>query len=287
MEFTGDGKLDILSGCYSDHDPMAGIFWLLAGKGDGSVASAEQIKGRDGKPLIIPAGEGENGVIRSICTQPLAHDWDGDGDLDLLSGNFEGGYFLFRNEGTKAKASFNPKPEEIMSATGKPLKIEGAHSGAQLVDWDGDGDLDLITGSSSGGAAWAENVGERKGEPKFKPMEMLVAGSLHDYEAVPPEKAALPEMPGQNSRVFAVDVNGDGKLDLLIGDSADMNSRAKGVSEAEFQTRSAAWNKEMEEVQEGKLPPEKMSEAYGRIWEKRKEFVIERQSGFVWLLVRK
>ena len=39
MEFNGDGKPVILSGCYSEHTHMAGLFWLLAGTGDGSVAN--------------------------------------------------------------------------------------------------------------------------------------------------------------------------------------------------------------------------------------------------------
>lgn len=266
---------------------MAGILWLLAGKGDGTVARAEQIKGSDGKPLIIPAGEGEHGIVRSICTQPVAHDWDGDGDLDLLSGNFEGTYFLFRNEGTKAKASFSPKPAQIKTDAGEPLKVEAAHSGAQFVDWDGDGDLDLISGSSSGGVLWAENVAEGKAEPRFKAMIRLVADASRDYQAAPPEKPTLPEAPGGNSRAFAADVNGDGKLDLLIGDSADLSSRPKGVSEADYRTRSSEWNGEMKKLQEGKMPPEEMSKAYSKLWEKRKSFIIERQTGFVWLLVRK
>src|SRR5688572_22184966 len=112
---------------------MAGLLWLLAGTGDGTVAKAVSVKGSDGKPLIIPAGEAD--IVKAICTQPAAHDWDGDGDLDILTGNFEGTYYLFRNDGSKEKASFNPKPEQVMTGD-KPLQVEGAHSGVCPVDWD-------------------------------------------------------------------------------------------------------------------------------------------------------
>ncbi len=45
-----------------------------------------------------------------------------------------------------------------MKAGDQPLKIEGYHCDPFVIDWDGDGDLDLLSGSSEGGVQWAENT---------------------------------------------------------------------------------------------------------------------------------
>jgi hypothetical protein len=294
VEFNGDGKPDIFSGCYSEHTPMAGLLWLLAGTGDGTVAKAEVVKGSDGKPLIIPASEKE--IVKSICTQPAAHDWDGDGDLDILTGNFEGTYYLFRNDGSKEKASFNPKPEQVMT-NGKPLQIKGVHSGVCPVDWDGDGDTDILTGSSQGGVFVAEDEASGKGVLRFSALRELLAPGSHgeNVSTVPPATAALPEAPGNNTRAWAADVNGDGKLDLLIGDCASIPTRAKGLSEAEFTKKQAAWQKEMDEVQAQMRqrdsaksgPSQEVMQRYSSLYQKRREFIDEGRTGFVWLMLQK
>lgn len=291
MEFNGDGKLDILSGCYSEHDPMAGLFWLLEGAGDGTVKKAEAVKGTDGKPLIIPAGEDD--IVKSICTQPAAHDWDGDGDLDILTGNFEGTYFLFTNEGSKEKAAFNPKPAQLMSG-GKPLLLEGQHSGVCPADMDGDGDADILTGSARGGVYWAENKTAGKGAPEFGAFQKILApGEVVGHDSTPGPEVTMPSSPGADTRAWAADVNGDGKLDLLIGDAATLPSRASGLNEEQFTAKKAAWDKEMAAIQEKMQSTtdaearQEVSQSWSRHYQKRSEFIKEDRTGFVWLMTGK
>ena len=72
MDLNEDGHLDILSGTYSRQDQdMAGTFQVLYGSEDGFKV-AEELKGTDGEPLIIPADE-ENMILK-ICTRPFACD---------------------------------------------------------------------------------------------------------------------------------------------------------------------------------------------------------------------
>jgi hypothetical protein len=288
VEFDGDGKLDILSGCYSDQDqdPMAGVFWLMKGLGEGQVAAPVLLKGTDGKPLLMHrAKSNDDNITRAICSHPYAVDWDADGDLDILSGNFEGTYFFFRNTGSAEKPSFEPAPTQVMTTAGLPLRIPSAHSSVHLVDWDGDGDVDLLSGSSNGSVHWAENEASGKSEPKFKAMQQLIAPTELSKEEVPPEKAELPKASGSNTRVFASDVNGDGKLDLLVGDGVNLRQRAAGVSEETYRQREKQWQADYEALM--KLPSESRNGKFSALWQRRATFLQDESTGFVWLYLRK
>lgn len=99
MDLNGDGHNDILSGSYSRmQGGMAGLFQVLWGRQDGGFKTAATLKGTDGEPLIIPVEE-RRYQTENICTRPSAVDWDSDGDLDLIVGNFAGSFYLFKGEG--------------------------------------------------------------------------------------------------------------------------------------------------------------------------------------------
>ena len=152
---------------------MAGLFQVLYGKPDGTFRKAEVLKGTDGEPLIIPVrskpGKGDDWA-NGICTRPFAVDWDGDGHLDLVVGTFPGTFYLFKGQG---HGKFLPKPEE-MKAGDRPLKFEGYHGDPFVIDWDGDGDLDILSGSSEGGVQWAENRAGPGKPPRLEPFRVLI-----------------------------------------------------------------------------------------------------------------
>ena len=269
---------------------MAGLFQVLYGKEGGTFRKAEVLKGTDGEPLIIPVkskpGEGDD-WINNICTRPFAADWDGDGHLDLVVGNFPGTFYLFEGKG---KGEFQPVPEEI-KAGGQPLKIAGAHGDPFVIDWDGDGDLDVLSGSSEGGVQWAEN-GAGPGKPPrleaFRPL--IEKGPQVEYGQILRDEDL--KGPAGNTRVWADDVNGDGKLDLLVGDSATLISPADGLSEGEFKQKFAEWTKSQQEVVaqlNSDADENKQAEArkrYQELYERRTEFMREDRTGFVWLYLR-
>ena len=223
--------------------PMAGLFQVLWGEPGGTFKEADVLKGTDGEPLIIPAAE--EAIIENICTRPMAVDWDGDGDLDLVVGNFAGGFYLFTGEG---RGRFAPKPTQIVT-DGGPLRIAGAHSDPFPVDWDGDGDLDLVSGSSNGGVQWAENVADGGHMPAFKSFRTLIERGQQLLDGKPLSEEDLTG-PTQATRVWVDDVNSDGKLDLLVGDSVTLVSIAAGLSEDEFDKKRAKWEESSEKISE-------------------------------------
>jgi hypothetical protein len=288
VDLFGNGHLDILSGSYSRMDKdMAGLFQVLRRKADGTFHKAQVLNGTDGEPLIIPA-EKQN-VIEKICTRPFAVDWDGDGHLDLVVGNFAGTFYWFKGEG---KGRFQPKPE-IIKSSGAPLKIQGHHSDPFVIDWDGDGALDLISGSSSGGVQWARNLAGKGKPPELGPFEWLIKpGRPIEYGQLLSEDELTG--PTGSTRVWVADVNGDGKLDLLVGDSVTLLSPAKGVSKEEFQKKFADWRKAVQaaskEFSSARADPaksQKANEEYQKTYNQRTEFMNEERTGFVWLYIQK
>ena len=289
MDLDRDGRRDILSGSYSRMDnDMAGLFQVLRGQPDGTFRRAEVVTGTDGQPLImIPTG-GQSWA-ENICTRPFAVDWDGDGDLDLIVGTFTGSFYLFPGEGN---GKFAPRPVAIKGGD-QPLKIEGNHGDPFAIDWDGDGDLDLLSGSQAGGVQWAENRAEAGKAPALTSFRPLIPpGPKHEYGQI--LRDADLHGPVGDTRVWADDVNGDGKLDLLVGDSAPLISPAAGLSEAEFKKRFDEWTRLQTEVS-GKIQAaanDEKEQAKARqqmqdIYEQRSQFMKEDSTGFVWLYLRK
>ncbi|MFN0138037.1 MAG: FG-GAP repeat domain-containing protein [Phycisphaerae bacterium] len=287
MDLNADGNNDILSGSYSRMGgSMAGLFQVLWGNPDGTFKKAETLNGTDGEPLIIPSSsDGPNAFIDAICTRPTAVDWDSDGDLDLVVGNFAGKFFLFDGEG---KGKFSPKCSAI-KAGDEPLKIAGHHSDPFLIDWDKDGDLDVLSGSSEGGVQIAENTAGAKKTPVLKQFKPLIKV---EGEMVTECRPSEVKRPAGSTRVWAADMNGDGKLDVLVGDSINLVSPAKGVSEQDFKKRYAEWNEKSAKLfapqsQVTEKDQEEHNRKISAHYEARGEFMEEDRTGFVWVYLQK
>jgi hypothetical protein len=221
---------------------MAGTFQVLWGNEDGTFSAAETLNGTDDQPLILP-GSGNDTMTDRICTRPTAADIDGDGNLDIVTGNFTGTFYIFRGAGA---GKFAPEATIIMAGE-EPLRVQ-AHSDPFLVDWDSDGDLDIVSGSSAGGVYVSTNEGS-KTEPKFGAASELVAPAGHNYDST---RLGDKHMTGPQSatRVWVDDVNEDGKLDLLVGDSVRLMFPAEGLSDEEALAKMEAWNEKQKEVME-------------------------------------
>lgn len=287
MDLNGDGFPDILSGSYSRSGPnMAGLFQVLHGTKNGTFQKPVALNGTDGEPLILPGSK--KNVTDMICTRPFACDLDGDGKLDIVAGNFSGTFGFFKGRGTgefEAKATW-------LEADGNKMSVP-AHSDPFLIDWDGDGDLDLLSGSSSGGAFLFANRGS-KTTPDFGPRQTLLAAGAHRKPGAekPTFGDAHIKTPQHGTRVWADDVDGDGKLDLLIGDQLTLQHLAEGIDAATAAAKMASWqkrqNKLFESMQSDDPKAQKaFQKNYEALQKERKEFVVDEVTGYVWLMRQK
>ena len=292
---------------------MAGLFQVLWGQSDGTFKKAEELTGTDGEPLIIPIEDTDSRVsLENICTRPTAVDWDDDGDLDLVVGNFGGSFYVFLGEGG---GRFEPVPQPLLSGE-EPLRIKGHHSDPFLVDWDGDGDLDLLSGSSDGGVQWAENTAEAGMVPVLESFESQIeSGSQFDFDQLLRETELTG--PTTSTRIYVDDVNADGKLDILVGDSTRLTSPAEGLTEDEYKEMHTAWqeavrdaslefdalkmnkdkNAEAEESAsliiklisflQPKSDLEQAQDRLNKLYRQRSEFTKQDATGFVWVYLQK
>jgi len=209
VDFDGDGILDLVSGSY---DP--GELYLFRGLGKGRFAAREVIRDKSGKPILKVPNQKDK--VESFGSWMTLVDWYDTGKLDILVGTFDGMMFLRRNEGTRTEPVYSTENEWVMVGP-KRLRVPGGtHASPVIADWDGDGRWDILTGCEDGGVYWYRNVGT-PGRPAFDRPVALVPkhegngrGEILDGNREP--------RPGIRSQIAVVDYDGDGKLDILLGD---------------------------------------------------------------------
>jgi hypothetical protein len=206
-DLDNDGVRDFISNSY---DP--GHCYYFRGLGAGKFAKSEEVVDKAGVPVRSTPDQKQN--VQSFGSFYAPVDWDADGDQDMLIGCFGGGLKLRMNEGDAAKYAFAAENIEV-HAGDKPLNV-AAHCCPIVADWDGDGLWDLLAGSDDGSVTWFQNTGT-KTSPQFAEGETLV--EKHDgngYDLMRWDESDI--TPGIRSQIEVVDHNGDGKLDLLLGD---------------------------------------------------------------------
>ncbi len=259
---------------------MAGLFQVLWGTDEGTFAKPAVLEGTDGEPLIIPAGKKQ--VTDKICTRPTAVDLDGDGRLDIVSGNFKGTFAVFAGAG---RGRFAPEPKWL-EANGSKLRVD-AHSDPFFIDWDADGDLDLISGASGGGVFLFLNQGSAKA-PKFgKRQELLQAPGRQSGTQFGEDHLTGPQ---RGTRVWVDDINGDGRFDILIGDNTSISNPAEGLDEETARARLQEWQKKSTELSRAmfKAKDRKAAQNTYREHSKARQKIITTEStGFVWVMYQK
>ncbi len=141
-------------------------------------------------------------AVRQNCVR--AADWDGDGSLDLLSGDTDGFVWFFRNLGDRAFPVF--ARGQKLRAADQPIGVAatGGHARIDAYDGNGDGLRDLLVADGGGTVTLFLNVGNRS-KPALDAGRRLEAGGQ-------------PVQVGARSSVLACDWDTDGCKDLVLAD---------------------------------------------------------------------
>ena len=208
VDWDHDGKIDLLNGVSDWRDygwddafdekgiwkrgPLHGFVYFYKNTGTNAAP-------RYNAPVKLEAGGKAIDLYGSPSPNPV--DWFGTGRLDLVTGNFIDAVTLFRNTGA---GLVGPQP---VTAGGKQLKMDLCMIQPRIVKWHPDGRSSLLIGEEDGRVALAENIAPLGTEPRL--------AAPHYFDQVDPFLKS-----GALSRPVAVDWNGDGKLDIIAGNSA-------------------------------------------------------------------
>ncbi len=224
VDYDGDEALDLITGIedWSDYGwddawnsegqwkngPLHGL--VLLHRNTGTTASPRYTPPE-------PVHAAEQPIDTFGCPSPNFGDFDGDGDLDLLCGEFLDGFTYFENVGTRTKPRY-AAGERVSQREGTPLTMDLQMIVPIAFDWDKDGDLDLIVGDEDGRVAFVENVSATVS--REHPRQN---GMRHQLIFAPPryfQQQADTLKCGALATPFGVDWDGDGDFDLVSGNTA-------------------------------------------------------------------
>jgi hypothetical protein len=218
VDFDGDGVLDVTLGIdfwgdfgivspteslWSDKGewksgPLRGYVYLLRNKGTNekpAYAAPEKVLA-GGKP-VDPYG----------MPSPMWGDFRGTGKLDLITGEFRDSFTFFENTGTRASPVY-AEGRMLKAKGGDRLHMDLCMITPVAVDFNGDGRLDIVSGDEDGRVAFIENTGRVvDGMPEFLPPRYFkqFADKVKFGALITP---------------YAVDWDGDGREDIIAGNSA-------------------------------------------------------------------
>jgi len=138
---------------------------------------------------------------------PSYADFDGDGDMDLLCGEFMDGFTYFENVGDRQVPRFTGG-KKLKGSDGQPLLMDLQMITPVAMDWDGDGDQDLICGDEDGRVAFIELL-----DPAGASGPVFAQPRYFQQEADTLKFGAL-------ATPFAFDWDRDGDEDILCGNTA-------------------------------------------------------------------
>ncbi|TWT85163.1 FG-GAP repeat protein [Planctomycetes bacterium CA13] len=215
IDYDGDADQDIVVGvgdwtdygwdhAYDNHGrwrngPLHGYVYLITNDGTTTEPQYSQ------SPQRVQAAGGDIDVYG--WPSPNFADFDGDGDLDLLCGEFLDGFTYFENLGTRMNPEYSAG-QKLKDNVGEPLVMDLQMITPTAFDWDSDGDIDLVVGDEDGRVALVENTG---GLQNRNPV--FLGPQYFQQEADTLKFGAL-------ATPYAYDWDHDGDQDILCGNTA-------------------------------------------------------------------
>ena len=194
-----------------------GLLELLVGQGDGTMMDYEQtapnsIFSTTGTLITFAAG---GTVDVGLYAKPTVSDLDGDGMQEIIVGEENGKVLIYeQNVGTGANAfkmgvgtTLFANPYGVTTTT---VANAGSYARPSVGDLDNDGLIDIIVGSNNGLLNRYEQLASTNTTTAgFSTATTIkLAGGTTDLDA------------GSVSKPLITDYDGDGKLDMLVGNVA-------------------------------------------------------------------
>ena len=138
VDLDADGDIDLIAGTMIGHKTLR--YW--------------ENTGTNTQPLFVEKMESENPFLlvrwdaccsRTSMKQAL-HDWDKDGDLDLILTGGMGYFYFYENIGNATNPTFTDKRSQIHPLSHVDV---GTNAAFAIADLDGEGDPDFVVGVSS------------------------------------------------------------------------------------------------------------------------------------------
>ncbi|MEM7453916.1 MAG: hypothetical protein AAF456_06120 [Planctomycetota bacterium] len=141
VDWDGDKDLDLLVG------DIGGSVYLIPNEGsitEMSFGAEVQLEG-GGAAIRVPGGD----------AGPVAIDWDGDDDFDLVVGCGDGSVVMYRNDGTQSEPVLSEAIELVAAGEieygpeASREAVRGIRAKVCVTDFNSDGTLDLLLGDIS------------------------------------------------------------------------------------------------------------------------------------------
>jgi hypothetical protein len=214
VDYDGDNVLDLIVGIGDWQDygwdnafdkdgnwtrgPLHGYVYYIHNAGTNE-------KPKYDKPVKLKAA----GKIIDVYGMPTPNfaDFDNDGDLDIICGEFVDKFTYFKNTGTRTKPVYAAGVR--LENSDKPIAMYLQMITPVAFDWDKDGDVDLICGDEDGRVAFIENTG--KFDNKMNPAFLQPKYFQQKADEVKIGALVTP---------FSTDFDNDGDEDLICGNTA-------------------------------------------------------------------